>query len=132
MPTRDDVERICRHLADRVEGNGSKRPPITKGWRDAARLMIDRDGHSEDEIHGAIEWCQNSDFWHSNVLSLPKLREKYDQMRLQANRQKNNPPRNGPDWEAVMARAAARDEAEAAHTPTEDPEDVPLWKVIQS
>jgi hypothetical protein len=83
---RADVERICQHLADRIEGNGSKRPTIGKAWRDAARLMLDKDGRSEEQVHGAIEWCQNSDFWRSNVLSMPKLREKYDTLRLQASR----------------------------------------------
>lgn len=85
-PIRDDVERLCQHLADRIEQNGSKRPTITKTWRDAARLMLDRDGRTEDQIHGAINWCQDNSFWRSNVLSMPKLREKYDAMRLQAER----------------------------------------------
>ncbi|MGW8988689.1 HNH endonuclease [Streptomyces zhihengii] len=85
-PVREDVERLCQHLADRIEQNGSKRPTITKTWRDAARLMLDRDGRTEDQIHGAINWCQDNSFWRSNVLSMPKLREKYDAMRLQAER----------------------------------------------
>ena len=125
--TREDVERICTHLADRIERNGSKRPPIKQGWRDAARLMLDRDGRTEDDVHAAIDWCQNSEFWRGNILSLPKLREKYDQLRLQASRERASPPRrnDGPDWEAVMARAAARDAAESG---VEDPEDIPLWK----
>ncbi|MEU3917091.1 hypothetical protein [Streptomyces sp. NPDC029004] len=83
---REDVERVCAHLADRVEGNGSRRPTITKAWRNAARLMLDRDGRTEEQVHGAIDWCQDSDFWRSNVLSMPKLREKYDTLRLQATR----------------------------------------------
>ncbi|WP_326678538.1 hypothetical protein [Streptomyces sp. NBC_01237] len=85
-PDRDDVERICTHLADRIEQNGSKRPTITKSWRTAARLLLDKDGRSEEQVHGAIDWCQNSDFWRSNVMSLPKLRDKYDTLRLQATR----------------------------------------------
>ncbi|MFE4328701.1 hypothetical protein ACFRQM_04380 [Streptomyces sp. NPDC056831] len=83
---RDDVERLCQHLADRVEGNGSKRPAITKAWRTAARLLLDKDGRTEEQAHGCIDWCQDSDFWRSNVLSMPKLREKYDTLRLQATR----------------------------------------------
>ncbi|WP_371796008.1 hypothetical protein [Streptomyces sp. NBC_01718] len=83
---RDDIERVCDHLADRVEQNGSKRPTITKAWRTAARLLLDKDGRTEEQVHGAIDWCQDSDFWRSNVLSLPKLREKYDTLRLQATR----------------------------------------------
>ncbi|MFF8716200.1 HNH endonuclease [Streptomyces sp. NPDC015184] len=85
-PDRDDVERICQHLADRVEGNGSKRPEITKTWRTAARLMLDKDGRTEEQVHRCIDWCQDNGFWRSNVMSMPKLREKYDQLRLQATR----------------------------------------------
>ncbi|RSS59552.1 hypothetical protein [Streptomyces sp. WAC01280] len=85
-PVREDVERLCVHLADRIEQNGSKRPNVTKGWRDAARLMLDKDGRSEEQVHGAIDWCQDSEFWRSNVLSMPKLRDKYDTLRLQASR----------------------------------------------
>ncbi|MFF5642099.1 hypothetical protein ACFY8Q_07260 [[Kitasatospora] papulosa] len=85
-PGREDVERVCEHLADRIEQNGSKRPTITKAWRTAARLLIDKDGRTEEQVHGCIDWCQDSDFWRGNVLSMPKLRDKYDQLRLQATR----------------------------------------------
>lgn len=81
---RDDIQRICNHLADRIEANGSKRPKITKTWQDAARLLIDRDGRTEEQIHRCIDWCQDDEFWRTNILSMPKLREKYDQLRLKA------------------------------------------------
>ncbi len=81
---RPDVDRLCDHLADRIEGNGSRRPEITRKWRDAARLMLDRDDLAEGQIHKAIDWCQADDFWHRNILSMPKLREKYEQLRLAA------------------------------------------------
>lgn len=86
IASRPDVERLCQHLADRIEANGCNRPVITRKWRDAARLMIDRDGRTEQQITAAIDWCQDSEFWRSNILSMPKLREKYDQLRLQARR----------------------------------------------
>lgn len=101
---REDIDRICTHLADLIEANGSKRPTITKGWRDAARLMIDRDNRTEDKIHACIDWCQRDEFWRSNILSLPKLREKYDQLRLAATRQTNG--RGNVD--DVIGRAAQR------------------------
>ena len=105
---RPDVDRICDHLADRIAANGSKRPTITAKWRDAARLMLDRDQRTEEEIHGAIDWCQADEFWRGNVLSLPKLREKFDQLRLQAQRRglsSNGPRRGDIDWDAAMERA---------------------------
>lgn len=86
-PPRDDVEEVCGHLADWVEKNGSKRPTIGKGWRDAARLMIDRDGLTVDQIRKAIDWSQNDEFWRSNILSMPTLRKQFDRLRLAAQRQ---------------------------------------------
>lgn len=106
---RPDVDRICNHLADRIAANGSKRPTVTAKWRDSARLMLDRDQRAEHEIHGAIDWCQADEFWRGNVLSLPKLREKFDQLRLQAQRRgpgsSNGPRRGDIDWDAAMERA---------------------------
>lgn len=114
-PVRDDVSRICRHLADRIEGNGSKRPPIRQAWRDAARLMLDRDGRTEADVHAAIDWCQDSEFWRGNVLSLPKLREKYDQLRLQATRERTSAPQraNGSNDQYLAAEMEWALQAEA-------------------
>lgn len=83
---RDDVSRLCKHLADRIESNGSKRPTISKRWHDAARLMLDADKRTEEQAHKAIDWCQSDEFWRGNVLSLPTLRQKYDALRLAAQR----------------------------------------------
>jgi hypothetical protein len=83
-PVRDDVMRICVHLADRVEGNGCKRPDIGEGWLDEARLLLDRDGRTEEQVHKAIDWCQDDSFWRSNIRSMGKLRSQYDQIRLRA------------------------------------------------
>lgn len=87
-PYREDVEKVCQHLRDRIVGNGSKPPTITKAWRRSARLLIDRDQRTVPQILAAIDWCQDDEFWRSNILSMPKLREKYDQLRLAAQKTK--------------------------------------------
>lgn len=111
--SRDDVERLCQHLADRIVENGSRRPSVTKAWRTAARLLMDKDGRPETEIHGAIDWCQNHEFWRGNILSMPKLREKYDQMRLQAEQRSSKSRSDDIDWDAAFRRAQAREAEEA-------------------
>lgn len=83
---RPDVEAICAHMADSVADRTGRRPRVTKKWRDAARLMIDRDGRTPDQIHAAIDWVARSEFWRSNILGVPKLREKWDTLKLQAER----------------------------------------------
>lgn len=111
---RPEVQRLCTHLADRIERNGSRRPAITRRWRDAARLMLDADGRTEEQVMRAIDWSQDHDFWRSNILSMPKLREKYDQLRLQARR----PPQGGNRQaakEELFDRAMARAQAKENH-----------------
>jgi len=80
------VDRICEHLADRIVSNGSSRPRISKKWRDAARLMQTADALTEDQIHRAIDWCQDNEFWRSIIRSVPKLRDKFETLRMQAAR----------------------------------------------
>ncbi|MEU4296425.1 hypothetical protein [Kitasatospora aureofaciens] len=84
---RPDVEEACTLLADLIAANGTKRPNITKRWRDAARLMIDADKVALSDVLGAIRWSQADEFWRSNILSMPKLRQKYPQLRLRAQSQ---------------------------------------------
>lgn len=83
---REDVERLCAHLADRIQANDpdGKRPNIGQQWRDAARLMLDTDDRKEERIHRAIDWCQNSEFWRRNIHSMPKLRDKYARLAQEA------------------------------------------------
>ena len=112
--SRSDVDQVCEHLADWIEKNGSRRrPEITDRWRTAARLMITSDGWTVAEIMGVIDWCQRDDFWRANILSTPKLREKYNALRLQAERAKSRTRPGGPDWDAAMARALAREADES-------------------
>ncbi|MGX6402801.1 hypothetical protein [Dermabacter hominis] len=89
-PSRPEVEHLCTLLADLVEANGAKRPTVTKKWRDAARLMIDRDGHTVEQIEWLILWAQRDEFWRANILSMPKFREKFDQLKLKAMRENAN------------------------------------------
>ena len=81
---RPDVERVCRHMADSVEARGAKRPTITKAWRDAARLLLDKDGHTEADAIAAIDWSANNQFWQSVILTPKALRKHYDQMLIQS------------------------------------------------
>lgn len=102
-PQRDDVDRVCAHLVECIVANGSKRPTITDTWRREARLLLDSDRRTEEQIHRAIDWCQSNRFWRSKVMSMSKLREKYDQLRLdaEAERDKQNghgPARSGRDY----------------------------------
>lgn len=83
---RPEVLQLLDLLDAEIERNGGKKPSRTKKNLDAARLLIDRDGKTPDQIATAIRWCQSDEFWRSNILSMSKLREKYEQLRLAAER----------------------------------------------
>jgi hypothetical protein len=90
---RPDVERLCTYLADKIEGNGSLRPTVTAAWRKECRLMLDKDKRTEEQVRWLINWCQNDTFWRGNVMSMPKFRQQFDQMRIKAvaQREKQTP-----------------------------------------
>lgn len=60
-----------------------KQPDFDK-WADEVRKMVELDGRKEEQVRNMITWSQSNDFWKGIVLSTRKLREKYDQMKVQA------------------------------------------------
>lgn len=108
VPTsRPDVDFILGVLEEELARNGNKIPRRTKRNIDAARLLIDRDGKTVDQIVRAIRWSQADEFWRSNILSMSKLREKYDQLRLAADRKRSSSrPSKDDQALAVLAMGA--------------------------
>jgi len=82
---RDDVKAICDHLIALMESNGDKAPAVGSKWHDQARLMFDKDGRQLDSAMRLLSWALNDPFWKANIRSIPTFREKYDQLRHQAN-----------------------------------------------
>lgn len=110
---RPDVDGLCRLLADLVEGNGSKRPTVTVTWQTEARLLLDRDGRSPVEAETVMRWCQDDEFWKGVVLSMPKFRAKYDQLRLAMERASRGSGPREDRGARLMREAAARLQEEA-------------------
>ena len=78
-------------MAASVQRRTGRTPRVTAAWRTQARLMIDRDGRTVEEITRIIDWAEGNDFWRANVLSVPKLRQKFDTLRLQSQRPQGRP-----------------------------------------
>lgn len=106
---RPEVTELCALLADRIESNGSKRPTITKAWLTDCRLMLDRDNRTPNDVRGAINWSQTHHFWKTNILSMGKLRQQFDRLRMQAE-QERQPGRSARqnDTDDFFDRAMAR------------------------
>jgi len=78
-----------------LQNNPNARIPKTEkqkqDWIDALEKIHRLDGYSYDEIKQVIIWCQNDEFWKSNILSTKKLREKMPTLVLQMRRRGNQP-----------------------------------------
>jgi len=112
----EHAERLCILLADLYEANGSKRPTITKQWLDAARLLIDRDERTPDQVERAIRWSQQDEFWRGNIESMPTLRRQYDRLRLAAERERSehrgrNPATAVAAGQSLIARLQDQEQA---------------------
>ena len=77
---RPDVEALLDRLDQRIQDNGNRTPKRNKTNHDAMRLLLDRDGYTTDQIAAIIDWSQQDHFWHTNILSATKLREKFSQL----------------------------------------------------
>ncbi len=89
---RPEIDYLLDVLDSEIIRNGGKPKPRAKRNVEAARLMLDRDGYTVDQIERAIRWAQGDEFWRTNILSMSKLREKYETLRLAAQRGKAKAP----------------------------------------
>lgn len=67
--------------------NPNHKQPNFEAWANDIRLLGERDGKSYPEIIELFEWANQDRFWQANILSPRKLREKWDVLVLQRNRQ---------------------------------------------
>lgn len=81
-----EIHELCDRLAEWIVRNGNRKPTVGQQWLQACDRLIRLDNVSPQDIRGAIDWSQQNEFWRGNILSMPKLREKYDQLRLAAQR----------------------------------------------
>lgn len=91
-----DVDSIHYQLAEYLfekmkENNPEVKEPKLNDWANDIRLMMEIDNRKEEQVRNMITWSQSNDFWKGVILSAKKLRDRYDQMKVQANQPyKNN------------------------------------------
>ena len=77
-----------------------------KNWAQQADVMINRDGRTEMQIEELIEWSQADSFWKGNILSMKKLREKFDQLTVKKNSSGTGAFNNADERTRANLRAA--------------------------
>jgi hypothetical protein len=111
---RPDIDSLLDLLDERIEANGARIPSRTKRNHDAARLLLDRDGYTVEQVAWMIRWATADEFWRVNILSMSKLREKFEQLKAKATGAKQSAGMTMEDWRR-------------AHQPTEREAEVNAW-----
>lgn len=84
-----DARRLCEVLSGMMSINGNRTPKkIPDAWVKAADRLLRIDGYTYDQAYMVLDWCQRSEFWQGNILSMPKFREKFDTLKGQMFRDK--------------------------------------------
>jgi hypothetical protein len=88
-----EISEVGRQLADQLRNlilTNNLSAKITPGqvakWGHEADLMIRVDNRTQEGIRLVMEWSQRDSFWRANILSMAKLREKFDQLWMQMQR----------------------------------------------
>ena len=84
----DEVKQLCSTLADLVRANGHTVGTVGVTWWRACERLIRIDGYTVEQIEWMIRWSTSDEFWAANIQSMPTLRKKFSQMKLQATRKK--------------------------------------------
>lgn len=84
---RPDVETILNRIDKHCDDHDFKKPNRTKANTSAARLLIDKDEYTVEQVIWIMDWVSRSGFWAPNIRSATKLREKFDQLKGQAQRE---------------------------------------------
>ena len=88
-------DRLLTALDDAVEANGFKRPSRTKANQRAMRLLLTKDGYTEQQVAWMIAWATDHHFWYKNIRSAEKLRQQFDRLVVEAKEQRGHGPTGG-------------------------------------
>lgn len=86
-----DAAELVEWFNGQVAQNGFKKPTDTKANRDAARLLLERDGIGTERAREVAVWALGNEFWRTNIRSFSKLRDKFETLEAQMQR----PARSG-------------------------------------
>jgi hypothetical protein len=107
---RTDVKEIIDYLDDAIRESGQKLPGRTKKNLEAARLLLDKDHRTVQQVKNCVDFTFQDEFWRTNIRSMSKLREKWVQLEGAAARAKTRmkpavpTPENDPyAWMQVVS-----------------------------
>jgi hypothetical protein len=76
----DEHMAVAKEMADILE---LTKKPNLDSWANDVRLMVERDGHTCPEVMTMFRAANAHEFWRANIMCPGKLRDKWDQLRMQ-------------------------------------------------
>lgn len=87
-PESDELVLASLLFGEILKNKPDFKEPNLQSWAKEIDFMIRKDNRNPTRIRQVIQWAQKNDFWHKNILSTAKLREKFDQLELQMGKEK--------------------------------------------
>lgn len=79
--------KLAKYLYLKIQENDpNAKEPNFQTWADDARKLMELDKRSKEDIYNVINWCQQDEFWSSNILSVKKLRSQFTQLFIKMNK----------------------------------------------
>lgn len=95
FPSNSDEIRLGEFLLKHIlKNNPEAKKPDIQVWAKSIDLMIRIDKRSVTQIREMISWCQKDPFWKANILSTKTLRDKFDQLTVKKQANKDPPESN--------------------------------------
>ena len=77
-----------------LKNNDNAKQPNFNSWDGHIDKLHRIDGYKINQIREVINWCQNDDFWKSNILSAEKLRKQFARLAIQCKSHKDKTPKS--------------------------------------
>lgn len=72
---------LLDYLDAQIVDAGFSKPNRTKKNTSAVRLLLEKDGKTPEQVKACIDFTFRDEFWRTNIRSMSKLREKWDQLK---------------------------------------------------
>lgn len=86
--------KLAAYLFSRIKENNPNAKDMSESrlqnWADDARKLLELDKRDKKLVAEVIDWCQADSFWCTNILSVNKLRQRFDQLTIAMNGKKQS------------------------------------------
>ena len=103
-----DLEFAKQAFEEILKVSPDYKKPNLETWAKDVRLMREVDGKELNEMATVWMWIRQDRFWSTNVLSISKFREKYDQLKMKMNEGNSNETNGRPTTTRPDTSAAGR------------------------